>query len=208
MPQNTSSASNSSRTPDTHLNALLPKLTLILAKIAEVLHWALAGVMLIGALTAVIQPTTLSSWIQDTVLGGNSVLSCYGFEVNITNGTSTIQPSMILCFTLGSVIVLSLVAMIFRNVYLILKTAKGKTWFAKGNTPFQQNIVRMFREIGIFFIAVSVMSIISEIVVNLVGGELTTGFNYLSCFIGLVFLCVSQFFNYGARLEKDLDGLV
>ncbi len=99
-------------------------------------------------------------------------------------------------------------AMIFRNVYLILKTADGKTWFTEGNTPFQKNIVRMFREIGIFFIAISVMSLISEIFTNIAENELNTGFNYLNCFIGLVFLCISQFFNYGTRLERDLDGLV
>lgn len=188
--------------------AVLPRLTLILAKIAEVLHWCLAGVMLIGAFATIIQPVPFTEWVRHTILHGETTLSCYGFGAAIANTDGTPQPTMIIFFALGSAIVLALMAMIFRNVYLILKTAKGKTWFAKGNTPFQQNIVRMFREIGIFFIAVSVMSVISEIVVNFAGGELTTGFNYLSCFIGLVFLCISQFFNYGTRLEKDLDGLV
>lgn len=189
-------------------DVLLPRLTLILAKIAEVLHWCLAGVMLVGAMAAVIGQASFMDWTKSTILDGETNLSCYGFEVVIANTDGVPQLDMMLCFTLGSVVVLSLMAMIFRNVYLILKTAQGKTWFAKGDTPFQQNIVRMFREIGIFFIAVSVMSIISEIIVNIVGGELTSGFNYLSCFIGLVFLCISQFFNYGTRLEKDLDGLV
>lgn len=189
-------------------NSLLPRLTLVLAKIAEVLHWCLAGVMLIGAFVTIIRPAPVTEWVRYELLRGETTLSCYGFGAAIVNPDGTPQPTMVIFFALSSAIVLALMAMIFRNVYLILKTAKGKTWFAKGNTPFQQNIVRMFREIGIFFIAVSVMSIISEIVVNLVGGELTTGFNYLSCFIGLVFLCISQFFNYGTRLEKDLDGLV
>ena len=44
----------------------------------------------------------------------------------------------------------ALMAMVFRNVYLIFKTAEGKTWFSKGATPFQPDIVRMVREIGIF----------------------------------------------------------
>ena len=189
-------------------DALLPRLTLILAKIAEVLHWCFAGAMLIGAFVAIIRPIPVTEWVRYTVLHGETTLSSYGFGVSIVNADGTPQPTMIVCFAIGSAITLGLMAMIFRNVYLILKTAKGKTWFANGDTPFQQNIVRMFREIGIFFIAVSVMSIISEIIVNLVGGELTDGFNYLSCFIGLVFLCISQFFNYGTRLEKDLDGLV
>ncbi len=194
--------------PKASSDAFLPRLTLILAKIAEVLHWCLVVIMLAVAFVAIKRPDSLLSWMNNPILRGETNLSCYGFEVAVVSPNGAIQPGAALFFALGSAIVLSLMAMIFRNVYLILKTAKGKTWFAKGNTPFQKNIVRMFREIGIFFIGVSVMTLISEIVVNFTGGELSSGFNSLSFFIGLVFLCVSGFFNYGTRLEKDLDGLV
>ncbi len=190
-----------------HPEAVLPRLTLILAKIAEILHWCLVGIMLVLGIIAIVQPKILESWLGNQMLREETNLSCYGFEAAVFNN-GVFQPGGAIFFALGSAIVLSLMAMVFRNVYLILKTAKGKTWFAKGNTPFQKNIVRMFREIGIFLTSVSVMSLISGIVVNLTGGELSNGFNYLSCFIGLVFLCISQFFNYGTRLEKDLDGLV
>ena len=189
-------------------DALLPKLTLCLAKIAEVIHWCLAAVMLVGAVLAITQPAPFVELVKNAVSQNGVNLSCYGFEIVATNPSGEPRFNMLLIFTLGSFIILSLMAMIFRNIYLILKTTQGKTWFAKGETPFQQNIVRMFREIGIFFIATSAMSLISEIIVNITGGELISGFNYLNCFIGLVFLCVSQFFNYGTRLEKDLDGLV
>lgn len=189
-------------------NALLPRITLIIAKIAEILHWCLAGVMLISALIAAIQPAEFTEWVKYNILHGETILSCCGLEVAIADADGTLRSGALFCFALGGAIVLSLMAMVFRNVYLILKTAEGKTWFSKGDTPFQKNIVRMFREIGLFFIAISAISLISEIIIIAVGGELTTGFNYLSCFIGLVFLCVSQFFNYGTRLEKDLDGLV
>lgn len=188
--------------------ALLPRLTLAIAKIAEVVHWGLAGVMLIGTFVTVFWPAQIAQWAKTSILNGGTSLSCYGYEVAVVNAEGALNPGMVICFTVGSAVVLSLMAMIFRNVYLILKTAKGKTWFAKGDTPFQKDIVRMFREIGIFFIAVSVMSLISEIIVNIVGGELTAGLNYMSCFMGLVFICISQFFSYGTRLEKDLDGLV
>ena len=187
---------------------LLPRLTLSLAKIAEVAHWCLACIMLISALVAIIQPAQFTGWVGKTILHGETVLSCYGFEAAVVDTEGALQFGQLLYFAIGSAITLALMAMIFRNVYLILKTADGKTWFARNNTPFQENIVRMFREIGIFFIGVSIMSLISEIVVNFTGGELMNGFNYLSCFVGLVFLCVSQFFGYGVRLEKDLDGLV
>lgn len=188
--------------------ALLPRLTLAIARLAEVVHWGLAAAMLVGTLVTVFWPTQIAEWVKTSILNGGTNLSCYGYEVVVASTEGTLNPGMVLCFTIGSAVVLALMAMIFRNVYLILKTAKGKTWFAKGDTPFQKDIVRMFREIGIFFIAISIMSLISEVIVNIVGGELAAGFNYMSCFIGLVFLCISQFFNYGTRLEKDLDGLV
>ncbi len=186
----------------------LPRVTVILAKIAEVLHWWLAGAALISTVVSIISPSFVIKLAQNFNLQKTVSLSCYGYEVVVTSQDGGLRGDGITIFLIGSIIVLSLMAMIFRNVYLILKTADGKTWFTEGNTPFQKNIVRMFREIGIFFIAISVMSLISEIFTNIAENELNTGFNYLNCFIGLVFLCISQFFNYGTRLERDLDGLV
>lgn len=188
-------------------NLALYKITLVLAKIAEILHWCLAGAMLVGGVIAVICPAAASNFAK-AAIANKTILSCYGFEIAITSTGDILRTDMLTHFAFGSAIVLALMAMVFRNVYLILKTAEGKTWFAKGDTPFQNNTVRMFREIGIFFIAISVMSLVSTIITKINGGEINIGFNYLDCFIGLVFLCISQFFNYGTNLEKDLDGLV
>lgn len=182
-------------------NSFLQKATLIIAKTAEILHWCLVVAMAIIAICSIIWYAPATEWLKTTNFGNGGVLSCYGFEMIITNAGALIG------FAAGSAIILSLMAMIFRNVYLILRTADGKTWFTKGNTPFQKNIVRMLREIGIFFIIIAVMGSISSIVVSALGGE-TNGVNYMSAFIGLVFICISQFFNYGTSLEKDLDGLV
>lgn len=198
-----------SKPTQTHqAGTILPRATLILAKIAEVVHWCLAGLILVGTFAAIIQPKALMEWLVYTVLHGETTLSYYGFDVAIVSADGMPRFGIILWFMAGSVIVLSLTAMIFRNIYLILKTAEGKTWFAKGDTPFQKNIVRMFREIGIFFIAIAIMGLISDIIVKIAGGGSTNGFDYMSCLMGLVFICVSQFFSYGTSLEKDLDGLV
>lgn len=171
------------------------------------MHWCLAGAMLVGGIIAVIYPEVALNFAK-VAIANKTILSCYGFEIAITNASGIFQTDMVINFVFGSAIVLALMAMIFRNVYLILRTAKGKTWFAKGDTPFQNNIVRMFREIGFFFIAISAMSLISILINGCKRSEINISFNYLSCFIGLVFLCISQFFNYGANLEKDLNGLV
>ena len=93
-------------------------------------------------------------------------------------------------------------AMIFRNIYLILKTANGKTPFSKGETPFQNDITRMVREIGIFLIGL--------FCVQLVGSFLTTfvSTNLLYLMIGILMLCLSSIFGYGEKLENDSEGLI
>lgn len=185
------------------------KLTLILAKSAEIVHWLLVAVMALAALISVTNPQGLDRLIMNTT--DDAIISCYGFSADIlqhpTPDDVIINHAAITFFCFGSIAVLSLMAMIFRNVYLILKTSTGRTWFARGNTPFQQNIVRMTREIGIFFISISALSLLSVIVVSL-SSESIVALNYESAFIGLVFLCFSTFFSYGAKLQEDIDGLI
>ena len=100
--------------------------------------------------------------------------------------------------------------MIFRNVYLILKTAQGKTWFSKGDTPFQKDIVRMLREIGIFLLSSCAVDLFWSIGLRMILGvdqvELSVGLTRI--ILGMMVLCLSQFFDYGAHLQEDVDGLL
>ena len=93
--------------------------------------------------------------------------------------------------------------MIFRNLHLIIKKSEGRT-------PFQPDNVRMFREIGIFSIAVPavglIMSIIARIVIGVEVAEISNSFE--GFVIGIVVLCITQFFAHGIEIEKDVDGLL
>lgn len=111
---------------------------------------------------------------------------------------------------LGGAILTALMAMIFRNVYLIVKTTKGETWFAQGSTPFQPNVIRMLREIGIFSIAVPVLNLILNIVLQAILGPevIVIGVNLLGILLGLLVLWLTQAFTYGAQLEQDAEGLI
>ena len=93
-------------------------------------------------------------------------------------------------------------AMIFRNIYLILKTAKGKTSFSKGETPFQNDVTRMVREIGIFLIGLFAVQFIASFWTSFVSARLA----YLM--IGILMLCLSSIFSYGEQLENDNEGLI
>ena len=106
-------------------------------------------------------------------------------------------------FGIGATVILGLMAMVFRNLSLIFKRSEN-------NTPFQKDNVRMMKEIGIFSIAVPVvgfvMSVIARIVIGAEAAEISI--NQSGIFMGIIVLCLTQFFAYGTELEKDVDGLL
>ena len=106
-------------------------------------------------------------------------------------------------FGIGAIIILSVMAMVFRNLHLILKKSQNAT-------PFQTDNIRMMREIGIFAIAVPVIGLIMSTIVRLVTGVETAeiSIDTAGIFMGIIVLCLTQFFVHGAELEKDVDGLL
>ena len=106
-------------------------------------------------------------------------------------------------FGIGAVIIMSLMAMVFRNLYLIFKKSENET-------PFQKDNIRMMKEIGIFSIAVPVvgfvMSIVTRLVVGAEAAEISV--SQSGIFMGIIVLCLTQYFIHGAELEEDVDGLL
>ena len=94
-------------------------------------------------------------------------------------------------------------AMVFRNLYLIIKKSEG-------TTPFQKDNVRMLREIGIFTIAIPVIGFVMSVIARLaIGYEVAEISNSMDGFImGIIVLCLTQFFAHGVELENDVDGLL
>ncbi len=188
----------------------LPKIVTIFAKIAEVFCWVGTGLCAASLFVIAIGKETLLKYFTD--IQSSTDLTVNGFSVDLTS----IDPNMaVRAFVLGFVmliITLVLMAMICRNIYLIFKTANGETKFSQGKTPFQPDIVRMIREIGIFSIAIPIveiiMSIVGSFVLGPLGAEFDFSVNMVSVFFGLVVLCLSQFFAYGVQLQKETDGLV
>ncbi len=188
----------------------LNQIALVIAKITEICHWfgVICMILLLGC--SLFAKDWLSNILNQNIQTIGYTLTTYGFEISILQPNGTIHLTAITLFAIGAIMILSLFAMIFRNAYLILKTAKGKTWFSKGATPFQPDIIRMLREIGIFLILVPIigclMSIIAQAIIGVEIAEISV--NLENIIIGLLILCLSQFFAYGAELQKDVDGLV
>ena len=94
-------------------------------------------------------------------------------------------------------------AMIFRNLYLIIKKSNNAT-------PFQACNIRKLREIGIFAIVVPIVGLVMSVISRLAVGVETaeTSNNFGGLIIGIVVLCIAEFFIHGIELEKDVDGLL
>ena len=182
----------------------IQKTAKIVTKIVEIFHWVAAALMVAATVCSAVEPSYVNYFVSfdaKDCCGAN--LSVYGFEINaaVTNGN--VDMTAFLLFGIGAVLILLLMAMIFRNLNLIIKKSEG-------STPFQKDNVRLFREIGIFSIAVPVVGILMSIITRLVlGAEATEISNSFSgLVIGIVLLCISEFFAHGIKLEQDIDGLV
>ena len=68
----------------------------------------------------------------------------------------------------------------------------------------------MMREIGIFSIAIPVIGFFMNLIIRLVTGVETAEISVdtAGIFMGIIVLCLTQFFVHGAELEKDVDGLL
>lgn len=190
------------------------KFAAVLSKIMEVGHWVAAALMALTFVIAAFMPNQLNKIVDMEGLSADAVMqsdfSSYGYSVECFNANGSFNTKAFALFAIGSAIIMTLMAMIFRNVNLSLKTAAGKTKFSKGETPFQKDVVRMVREIGIFFISIPVIGIIVSTIGTLIIGVdvLEASMDFDGIVIGIIILCLSQIFTYGEKLQSDVDGLL
>ena len=187
----------------------LNRAVIIISKIVEVFMWVGAGLSLIITLLSAAGKLNLIRFFTDAT-PGTELLNSGDFTLRALNAEGQPVAAAFVLFFLTLVFTLALMAMIARNVHLIFKTAEGRTRFSKGETPFQPDIIRMVREIGIFTIAMPVVQFIMFIISRIALGPdmVESGLGMEKIFIGLVVLALSQYFAYGMQLQNEVDGLV
>ena len=180
------------------------KLGTVITKIVEVCHWVGASLMAAATVCSAVAP----AWVKYVVgfdakecCGAN--LEVYGFEVNapVVNGETDMLAFML--FGIVATVILAVMAMIFHNLHFILKNSENVT-------PFRKENIHKMRQIGIFAIAVPVIGLIMSVIIRLIIGvetaEISIDMNGI--FMGIIVLCLTQFFVHGVELEQDVDGLV
>lgn len=176
----------------------------IITKIVEVFHWVGVGIMAVATVCALAAPQWVGLFVgldAKECCGAN--IEVYGFEVNAPVVNGNVDMTTFFLFGIGAVIILVLIAMVFRNMHLIFKKSEN-------GTPFQKDNVRMLKEIGVFSIAVPIVGLIMSAIIRLVVGieAKEASANMSGIFMGIIVLCLTQYFVYGTELEKDVDGLL
>ena len=180
------------------------KLGTVITKILEVFHWVGAALMAAAAVCSVAAPQWVGYFVGfDAKECCGAELNVYGFKVQAPVVNGNVDSSAFLLFDICAVIILILMAIVFRNLHLIFKKSENAT-------PFQKDNIRMMKEIGIFAIAVPVIGLLVSIITRLVLGvenvEISVDMNGI--FMGIIVLCLTQYFIHGVELENDVEGLL
>lgn len=177
------------------------KATKIVAKILEVVHWFAAGVMALTAVCSFAAPQWVAFIPNSASDAGAAVV--YGFELALIDPAGEMSMTALSLAAICAVLLYCCMAMVFRNICLIIRRSET-------GSPFQKDNIRMVREIGIFSIAMPIIGLIFSIITQLVIGSHNIEMSVrLDGFVtGIIVLSLTQFFAYGAGLEKDMDGLL
>ncbi len=181
----------------------LRKVTAVLAKIIEVCGWFGVAMMIIASVALTLGKNQIMSAYQSgyltagnvTVTGTINNTSDWMLDVVGRGGAMLVFiPLAILC---------ALTALIFRNVYRIFKASNV-------SSPFSADNVKRIRNIGIYTIALPIVKVVAAIICFAVmkSGDYTLSVELSEVVFGLVALCLSQYFAYGAELQNDVDGLL
>lgn len=187
----------------------LKKITQVLAKVLEVGNWVAVGFMAVLFVLTLIPNDIYSTMLVQT--GPHDLtLNVYGFEVVAAYAAGQFNKAAVCIFALAGIFICGFMAMVFRNVYLIIKFSRGEGRYSQGVTPFQKDITRMIREIGIFLLSVVVANLLfSTIASAVIGFEyVESSLNLVMLMMGLLMLCLSSAFAEGEALRRDVDGLL
>ena len=184
-------------------NRWIIKAAKLVTKFTEAGYWMTAALMLGAGVYSFIDPSFLMKVLSECT-GTDRVaemLVC-GFEIDVSTAGG-VDMRAVCMFFIAAVVLPSLMAMIFRNLYLIIKRSES-------STVFQADNIRMLREIGIFAISIPLVGLALSTVCRLILGTDTveTSVRLYGFSMGLVILCLTQFFARGLELEQDVEGLV
>lgn len=179
-----------------------------ISKFFEIVFFVSSILMVISAVLSFARPHLLASFLLANI--DNGTIATNGFQIMIEAPNGEPILGAVRIFTFAGIFTMLCMAMIFRNIYLIIKTCEGRTWFSKGKTPFQKDVVRMVREIGIFSIMIPMTGLVLSLIARISLGSdfCETSVQIVGIAMGIAMICFSRIFAYGIKLEEEVEGLI
>lgn len=178
------------------------------SKFFEILFLASTVLMVAAAVLSFTNPQMIGNFLLANI--DNRTIATNGFQIMIERPDGGVIVGAVRIFAFAGILTMFCMMMIFRNIYLIIKTCEGRTWFSKGKTPFQKDVVRMVREIGIFSIMIPGAGLVLSLFARLALGPdfCETSVQIAGIAMGIAMICFSRIFAYGINLEEEVEGLV
>lgn len=177
---------------------VINKIATIILKILEVSHWVATVLMAVATVSSLVAPQRVTNFVEFDIKDyGRAELSVYGFGVDtlVTNGD--VDMTAFFLFGIGATIILELMAMVFRNLYLIFRKLENTMSVPKDN-------ICLIKEIGIFSIAIPVVEFIMSIIIRLVISTdiAEVSVSLSSVIMGIIVFCLTKYFTNGNALQK------
>lgn len=175
----------------------------VVTKILEIFHWVGAAILGVATVCALFLPSFVKYFIKVTpVEGYGAPVDIYGYKMVLPFADGSMDMKALFMYGIGGVVILVLMAMIFRNLSVIMKNAMK-------DSPFHKDNIKMLKQVGIFSMTVPVVELVMSIISHLVKiGGAVISVNMEGFCIGIIVLALTQFFIHGAKLEDDVEGLV
>ena len=181
----------------------ISKAARIFTKIIEVSHWVATGLMGAVGILSLAAPQLLKFVMDVDSLKAEGEISLYGFTAQLSDAAGRINYLALFLYAIGAVAIFALMALIFRNIYQVIKQSESSTPFSAGN-------VKRLKQTGLFSIAIPLVGLVMSILIRLIVGSETAEISVdLEGFVwGILVLCLTRYFAHGAALENEVDGLL
>ena len=105
----------------------------------------------------------------------------------------------IIVYTIGCIINLTLMALVFSNIHSVIKRS------LKEGERFNKEQASALRNTGIILLEVVGVTFITSIIAGGMTGKMNININIIILAIGLFVICLSEYFDYGNKLEEKVS---
>lgn len=188
-----------------HSGRMIAKIAALI-KLVEILQWILSliGVIALGA------NLIFGGRINADILGIHGSMISHGYTLNLVSEDGVVNMGALNFVIFVAILTCSLTAVIYHNIYLVLQSARRKEDPEETITPFTDLNVKRIKRIGCLCILIPGLEYVLGVIASWMIGKsvIEANLNATGFIMGLVIFSIAYVFEYGVRLQKDVDSFI